>query len=290
LRGQLSITTLPVDPIDNTRHTRTNWYNPDGTMHATQNEIYQTTSYTYDDYRRLKSVTPPVRGSGDNGTHVTYFYYDASGTGDDYRYTDSCVTYVTLPSGKQTKTTYDDNRRKTSVTVGYGTSDAATTSYVPDNVGNITSVIAPNEQPGQPFSGKSTTTIYDERNRPSSITDALNHTTSFKYDTAGRKKTITRPNGQVITYVNFDEMNRVTQQGATNISSGNTYTMWTNYSYYPGSGLLQTMQDPHLNGTNDQYSYTYDSMGRKHIVTYPAEAVTGIHRTEVFNYDNAGRL
>ena len=36
------------------------------------------------------------------------------------------------------------------------------------------------------------------------------HITSFTYDTAGRRKTITRPNGQVITNASFDEMNRVT--------------------------------------------------------------------------------
>jgi YD repeat-containing protein len=39
-------------------------------------------------------------------------------------------------------------------------------------------------------------TAYDERNRPSSVMDAGNYQTSFTYDTAGRKKIITRPNEQ----------------------------------------------------------------------------------------------
>ena len=83
-----------------------------------------TTSYTYDDYRRLKSVTPPARGSGDNGTYTTSFYYGANAWDDvnDYKYTDSNVTCVVPPSTstKKIKTVYDDNRRKTSVTVAPG--------------------------------------------------------------------------------------------------------------------------------------------------------------------------
>ena len=53
---------------------------------------------------------------------------------------------------------------------------------------------------------------------------------------------------------------------------------------------MNTFQDPRLYGTNDQDTYAYDSMGRKHTVTYPAEPNTGVHRTEVFGYDIAGRL
>jgi YD repeat-containing protein len=120
------VTTLPVDVNNgNTRHTITNVYNPDGTLQSKTNELGAATSYTYDDYRRPKSVTPPARGDG-TGTHTTNFYYDANGASDDYRCIDSNATWVKLPSGKKTKTIYDDNRRKASVTVGYGTADAAT--------------------------------------------------------------------------------------------------------------------------------------------------------------------
>src|SRR5206468_3641351 len=108
-----------------------------------------------------------------------------------------------------------DNRRKTAVTAGYGTTDSATTSYGYDNVGNVTSSVAPNEQAGQQYAGKSTVTAYDERNRPSSVRDALLNTTSFQYDTAGHKSRVTRPNSQVITYDSFDAMNRLLQQTAT---------------------------------------------------------------------------
>jgi RHS repeat-associated protein len=285
-RGQLTVTTLPND--NGTRHTIKNYYNADGTIYAKENELYQATNYTYDDYRRLKSVTPPVRGFGDTNTYTTSFSYYVNGMGDDYRYTDSNGAWVHLPSGKWINTVYDNNRRKTSVTVAWNTSDAATTSYDYDNVGNVTSVTNPLSH--------ATTTAYDERNRPSSIYVG-GHLTTIEYDTSGRKYRITRPNGQTITYTNYDAMNRVRQQTASNVSRGNNQNIVTLYTYYtpqdPGTppvGLLHTMQDPHLVNSGDQYTYAYDNMGRKLSVTYPAESDGTTHRHENFTYDTSGRL
>ena len=130
---------------------------------------------------------------------------------------------------------------------------------------------------------RSTTTIYDERNRPSEIHDPYNNITSFTYDTAGRQKTITRPNGQVITNASFDEMNRVLQQNVTQTPGPLAVTK---YTYYP-SGLINTMTDPH--NSTDNYVYTYDLTGRKSWVTFPANS-NGNHSTEHFTYDAAGRL
>ena len=134
------------------------------------------------------------------------------------------------------------------------------------------------------------------------MTDALgqypgdpNHTISFTYDTAGRKKTVTRPNGQSITYNTFDVMNRVTQQTATQTPDPAAVTKYTYYTPSDGAsapvGLLHTMQAPHLVALNngEAYTYTYDNMGRKTILRYPADS-GGYHWSEVFNYDTAGRL
>ena len=101
---------------------------------------------------------------------------------------------------KKIKTVYDDNRRKQSIIVAPGTAGEATISYGYDNADNLTTVTNPRNL--------SVVAIYDERNRPSEINDPYNNITSFTYDTAGRRKTITRPNGQVITNASFDEMNR----------------------------------------------------------------------------------
>ena len=285
-RGQVLTTTLAPDPVDGHRYTIINAYNPDGTLQSTTDQLNHMTSYTYDDYRRVKSVTPPDRGDG-TGLHATYFYYDTNGTGDDYTLTDSNVTWVTLPSGKRRKAVYDDDRRKTSVTVAPGTADEATTSYGYDNVGNVTSVT-------NPLNRNNITTVYDERNRPSSVSVG-SHTTTTTYDTAGRQKTINRPNGQIVTYNTFDAMNRVTQQTATESPEPPAVT---NYTYYtpadgqnPPVGLLKTLQDPRLSSGTDAYTYSYDTMGRKKTLTYPLDSSNPpVHRTEQWTYDTAGRL
>jgi YD repeat-containing protein len=65
----------------------------------------------------------------------------------------------------------------------------------------------------------------------------------------------------------------------------------TQYTYYPGSGLLNTMTDPHLYTVYpaDQCTYEYDTMGRKKRLTYPLDS-TNVHRNEQWTYDTAGRL
>jgi RHS repeat-associated protein len=277
-RGQVTTITLPW--YNGTRYTIGNLYYADGTLQMRTDELGRHTTYTYDDYRRLKTVVTPIRGYDDTGTYTTQYFYDLNGNDgtDRYHHTDSNVTFVTLPSGKKIKTVYDDNRRTNTVTVGYGSSAPATITYIYDNAGNLKQVLNARTYP--------TTTGYDERNRPSSITDALSRITSFTYDTAGRKKTVTRPNGQVITYVSFDEMNRVLQQNVTQTPTGLATTKFT---YYP-SGLLNTMQDPHLSSGSDNYTYVYDLMGRKKTVTYPLDSY-GAHTTEQWTYDTAtGRL
>jgi RHS repeat-associated protein len=288
-RGQVRITTLPVDPVDARPHTIVNTYNtttsnPDGTLASVTDQLGHVTSYTYDDYRRSKTVRTP----GHNTALTTSLYYDANGTGDDYTHTDANVTHSTSPGGVKTTTTYDENKRKTAAIVGDGTSDAAKTSYGYDNVGNVTSVIAPNQQPGQPFADKSTTSFYDNRNRLRSVTDALNKTTTFTYDAAGRKASVTRPNGQTITYDSYDAMNRLLKQTVEQALDPDAVTK---YTYYP-SGLLHTMQDPRLVAISSSYnySYIYDLMGRKTRLTYPPATDGGAATLESFTYDDAGRL
>jgi YD repeat-containing protein len=119
-RGQITVITLPW--ITGVRYTISNLYNPDGTLRSRTDELGHITSYIYDDYRRLKSVTLPARGDG-SGTHTTSFFYGANAWDavNDYKWTDSNATWVVLHSGKKTKTLFDDNRRKTDLTVGWGT-------------------------------------------------------------------------------------------------------------------------------------------------------------------------
>ncbi len=283
LRGQVLVTTFPNDP--NVRHTITNVYNADGTLQSKTDQLGHMTSYTYDDYRRVTSVTPPARG----GTHTTsYAYYDPWANRDNYADTNAQASFVLLPSGKATWTVYDDNWRKRWTTVGWNSGDDATTVYEYDAVGNVTKITAPNQQAGQQYAGKSTQMSYDERNRPFQVTDALNNTTSTFYDTVGRKKQVARPNSQWITYDSFDNMNRVLQQ--TVVANWPSSMQVTKYTYYQ-SGLLHTMQDPHLVELNNgsQYTYEYDTMGRQKKLTYPPDS-GNVQRTEQYTYDAMGRL
>lgn len=279
-RGQILVATLPADPVDGQRHTRRNVYNRDGTVASGTDELNHVTTYQYDAYRRVRSVTPPVRGSGDTATNITSVAYGASATADDYKLTDALPSYVTLPSGKKIHTLYDENRRKISVTAAEGTGDAALTTFEYDDVGNVTSVVMPKEQPGQPDAGKKSIAVYDARNRPKTVTDALQKTTSFFYDGSGRQTKVTRPNGQIITNDIFDALSRVKQQTVTQSPNPAAVSHYT----YDAFGMLDTMTDP--NGK--VYSYDFDDLGRKTKTTYPADS-GNVVRTEVLTYDTLGR-
>jgi RHS repeat-associated protein len=287
-RGDITTTTLPVDPVDGRRHTVSKLVDPmTGTVTSVTDQLNHTTSFNYDDYRRVLTTTTPPRFSGDTMNHTSRVYYDANGTGNDYTHTDANVTYGVLPSGKKSAATYDENKRKVSVTAAPGTSDAATTSFGYDLNGLLTSVVSPKEQSGQPFAGQSTTTTYDERHRPYSVQDPLGNVTSCTYDSGGRKKTVTRANGQVATFDLFDAMNRIKQQTAKQTPDPDAVTKYT----YLASGLLATMQDPHLvaNNSSESYSYLYDLMGRKTQLTYPKPDAVTAATYEQWTYDNGNR-
>jgi len=289
-RGQLTTTTLPIDPVDGVRHTLVNAYNADGTRASATDQRGKITTYTYDEYRRPLTVTTPLRFAGDTTPRTTSLSYDKTqGTALDFTHTDSQVRRLTLPSGNIIRTYYDENFRKTSeiASASDAVTDAATTSYVYDNEGNVTSMIAPNQQAGQPHAGKSTVSAYDERNRPISVTDALLNVTSTKYDWAGRPKIVTRANGQTVVYDAYDAMNHLLQHTVKQTPNPDAVTKYT----YAATGLLQTMQDPRLValGSTYNYAYTYDLMGRTLTASYPP-AVSGAGTSETFTYDTVGRL
>jgi RHS repeat-associated protein len=287
-RDQVNVTTLPIDPVDGVRHTITNNYNPvDGTLASIVDQLNHQTSFTYDNYRRIKTITSP----GHNTPETTYAFYGPTDSGDDYTYTDSNPTFVKSPMGKETAIVYDANRRRSSVTQAYGTSDTATVSYNRDANGNITSVVSPNEQQGQQFAGQSKSTSHDERNRAYSTTDDFGgvnpQTTSKTFDAYGRLASITRANGQVTTFDSYDPMNRLLQKTVNQSPDPAAVSKNTYYT----SGLLYTFQDPHLVAISsaDSYSYVYDSLGRQQSLTYPKASPSATPTSESWHYDTAGR-
>ncbi len=95
-RGEVATTTFPFDSWNNERHKITNAYNADGTLQSKTdyfNHADHTTNYTYDDYRRLKSVTTPDRGDG-TGSHITSYFYDADGNRSSITYPGNAYSFT----------------------------------------------------------------------------------------------------------------------------------------------------------------------------------------------------
>ena len=132
-------------------------------------------------------------------------------------------------------------------------------SHIPITMETRTRVTDPNGQ----TTGLSRLYSYDARNRLTYFDDPMvndavaphknsdQHTTSWTYDKVGNKKSQRNANNQLIAFA-YDPMNRLLQQTVPQTPSP---TAVTNYTYY-SSGLLKTMQDPHLNGTSFSYTPT----------------------------------
>ena len=232
---------------DSSTHSYT--YDTFGNKLTDMDELGHTTIYTYDIYNRCTSITDALG-------HVTQFVFRSG-------YWTTKPDKMIEPSGKATAYTYDGENHLLTQTVGYGTADATTTTYAYDADYNVTSMTDGN--------GHAWTYTYDSRDRKTSQTDPLGHTTSYGYDAASNVITVTRPDGGVTTNV-YDTMHRLTQ---TTDPKGEVTKMT-----YDASGNLLTTTDP----KNNTYTFTYDLLNRKTSLTYP----DGSH--ESYGYDAVGNL
>lgn len=283
-RGQLTIRRHPIDPVTGVRYFVERTYNNDGTLATLSDERGNTTTYVYDDYKRLASVTAPLAFAGDTTPRITYLHYNRDGSATiDYRFTAAALANVTKPSGRKTTTLYDNNLWKSATIVGSG-AEAATTSYTYDFVGNLKTVKDPNGQ----SSGAVTSYFYDKRNRLTDIdnpigTDrnSLGHTVSWTYDQIGNKKTQLRANDQLVTYDQYDPMNRLQVQSVQRDTGVIDRTAMT----YDFAGNLRTFTD----GRQKQYLYEHDLMNRRTKLTYPLDD-SGAAREERYHFDLANNM
>ena len=115
---------------------------------------------------------------------------------------------------------------------------------------------------------------YDDRNRRTSITDALGYATTTNYDTSGNKNWIKRAAGTgaetILQFPDYDSMNRLTRQID---ERGVTTTMG-----YDFAGNLAWNND----GNGNHYSYEYDGLSRRKKMIFPDG------KTEEETYDAAG--
>jgi RHS repeat-associated protein len=246
-------------------------YNPDGTLEWTADENHpgavndpnQRTRYTYDEYKRVLTVTNLLNQTTTNS------YEPWSGIGS-LSHTTASVYWSTSPSGKMTHFAYDENFRRTIMRQAPGTADDAWTYFGYDAVGNLSWTQDPRNYV--------TNFGYDNRNRQTSVTDALGHITSTTYDDAGNKTTVTRPGNPPVQFVEYDPMNRLKHQ----IDERGVHT----YLHYDDAARNLTSQE---DGNGKTYFYTYDPMNRKSTMTYPPET-SGAVRSESWSYDPAGNL
>jgi RHS repeat-associated protein len=280
---------LTIEKHADTDHSQVGYaYNPDGTLAYKNVQLNATdwaeTDYTYDDYKRVRTVTDPVG-------NATNYWYDTAGLGGgDLSHTDSNVTRVVSLSGHAVRTQYDENFRKGSVITGAGTGDALETDYTYDEVGNLTSKTTPlpNGNPGIPPPKWSY--FYDARDRLIGVDDPLldkntaspARATSYTYDAANNKTSEQRANDQMITYDSYDEMNRLTKMttGQSPSDDAVTYYTWTK------AGKLASMTDPRLK----VYNYEYDLLNRLTKSTFPIVPGESTGRSELRGYDIAGNL
>src|SRR5207237_4253916 len=152
-------------------------YNIDGTLASVTDELGHTTSYTYDEYKRVLSVANPL-----NQTTITSYALDWT---NPLVHTTKSIKYIVSPLNKNIVFDYDANFRKIDQVAALGTADEAWTLFEYDAVGNLTKTTDPR--------WNATTFGYDNRNRRTSATDSLNQTTTWQYDANNNQTQETRP-------------------------------------------------------------------------------------------------
>ena len=234
--GRHSTTTYDAmnQPTQVTRGDGSIWktaYDPLGHVFSQTDGLGHVTAYTYDAQERVKKITDPLN-------RAKTFGYDAGGnrtsTVDQQGRTttlgyDSAdqLTSVTFSSGTPGAVTfgYNSDGQRSSMTDPTGTAaythdslgrltsqtggTGQKTAYGYDNADEVTSIAYPPALTALAVGGTTgqtqvqegtITRAYDDDGNLASVTDWLNHKTSFGFDSDANLASITRPNGVNATY------------------------------------------------------------------------------------------
>ena len=242
-------------------------YDAYGNKRWEDNELRNSTSYTYDEYNRPISTTDPLLNSDS-------FSYLKPGASSSYLHTTNSVYSYTSRAGIVTGNVYDGNFRKTSSSVA-----GQTTWFHYDNVGNQDYVTDPRGT-GSGDSAYTTYSDYDTRNRKWRVREPLGHTTWFEFADNINVTAIHRSDGTV-EQKSYDAMNRL-QTDTVPLTLSPLVNLTTSFGYWP-SGRLFWEQDP--KGQKTWFAYNEaDQM----IAMYYPDPNFGIFQT--WAYDNAHNL
>ncbi|MFZ1218807.1 MAG: RHS repeat-associated core domain-containing protein [Chthoniobacterales bacterium] len=254
-------------------------YKADGTLDWIADENHpnadRKTSFLYDDYKRVITVTNP------EGETVTTSYDPNHGDGP----VDLSLTHTTLSVyqtkshlGKKSNYEFDSNFRRTKIIQAPGIPvDETITKFIYDAAGNLHST--------EDARHYITTLGYDDQNRRTFVKiEALNETTWTDYDRAGNKLYEIRPDGTLRSW-DYDSMNRLWHAYEWRPAGTWPTANQTTTYIHDIAGNVQSIKDT----KGVVYEYAYDLMNRKISQTYPADPGASVP-VENYGYNSVGNL
>lgn len=237
-----------------------------GNLLQTIDPLGNTTTYAYTAQGQLQSITVP-------GNRTTTLVY--SPAGDLVKVTDPLgnamemtpdlvgrITKSTDPLGFDTLTEFNAIDQITKVT----DANQGVTQFGYDPKRNLASVTNPLNNTIESYA-------YDNRYRPTQVTDAKAKSTLNQFDGAGNRVSMTDRKGQVMTY-SYDRNNRLTQ---INYPGGITQTRT-----YDAVGRLAEIREP-----DNATTYSYDTVDR--VVKATTESAAGRYDLG-YTYDALDRI
>jgi RHS repeat-associated protein len=275
-------------------------YDAAGNRRTIRDGNTHTTTFTYDDLRRLTGESDALGhawayGYDEAGNRVsildadgftTVFGYDDLGrlTSIDYPAPDADVSFTYNAAGERatmgdgvgsTQWQYDDLRRPTSITDPF----SGVVGYGYDEAGNRTALSFPGSH--------SVSYVYDDAGRLEVVTDWDSLVTSYTWDRGGWPATVALPNGMVSAYT-FDDAGRL--QSLTHASGGTTLSS-LGYTYDDVGNRLtaqETLQQP---STSSSQMWVADTGSNRGVLYDVASVTDGENAVDLLGqYDAAGGI